>query len=175
MENPKSLHVFAWQGGDTAAVFPSAGVALLCFCVAASCCFTHWCHLLCLCFNCDMVVVDYWTVTWLPLLAVTWRECGCLMWLVSVRVVVFLLSELHTLFQPCFEWKTFSDGCLGSILWWRAQWSVIIIVNCRIPGTNRTLNTYNALGRCLRVLLAQSLVSSYMPGSSPAPRWSVFG
>jgi hypothetical protein len=31
-------------------------------------------------------------------------------------------------------------------------------VNCRIPGINRTLNTYNALGSCLRVLLAQSLV-----------------
>jgi len=42
---------------------------------------------------------------------------------------------------------------------WRAQRSVIIIVNCRIPWTNRDLNVYCAFGTSLKACLLQCLFS----------------
>ena len=42
--------------------------------------------------------------------------------------------------------------------WWRAQRSVISIVNCRIPWINRILNVFCAFGTFLRACLLQSLL-----------------
>jgi len=44
---------------------------------------------------------------------------------------------------------------------WRAQRSVINIVNCRIPRTNRTLNVHCAVGLFLAACLLQCLYSSH--------------
>ena len=41
---------------------------------------------------------------------------------------------------------------------WRAQRSVISIVNCRIPWINRDLNVYCAFGICLKACLLQCLL-----------------
>ena len=45
---------------------------------------------------------------------------------------------------------------------WRAQRSVISIVNCRIPWTNRDLNVYCAFGISLKARLLQCLLI-FMP------------
>ena len=45
---------------------------------------------------------------------------------------------------------------------WRAQRSVISIVNCRIPWTNRDLNVYCAFGTYLKACLLQCLLI-FMP------------
>ena len=45
---------------------------------------------------------------------------------------------------------------------WRAQRSVISIVNCRIPWTNRDLNVYCAFGLFLKACLRQCLLI-FMP------------
>ena len=45
---------------------------------------------------------------------------------------------------------------------WRAQRSVISIVNCRIPWTNRDLNVYCAFGTFLKACLLQCLLI-FMP------------
>ena len=45
---------------------------------------------------------------------------------------------------------------------WRAQRSVISIVNCRIPWTNRDLNVYCAFGLFLKACLLQCLLI-FMP------------
>ena len=45
---------------------------------------------------------------------------------------------------------------------WRAQRSVISIVNCRIPWTNRDLNVYCAFGILLKACLLQCLLI-FMP------------
>ena len=45
---------------------------------------------------------------------------------------------------------------------WRAQRSVISIVNCRIPWTNRDLNVYCAFGISLKACLLQCLLI-FMP------------
>jgi len=44
---------------------------------------------------------------------------------------------------------------------WRAQRSVINIVNCRIPRTNRTLNVHCAVGLFLAACLLQCLCSPH--------------
>ena len=49
---------------------------------------------------------------------------------------------------------------------WRAQRSVISIVNCRIPWTNRDLNVYCAFGTCLKACLLQRLLIK-MPQTTP--------
>ena len=49
---------------------------------------------------------------------------------------------------------------------WRAQRSVISIVNCRIPWTNRDLNVYCAFGISLKACLLQCLLIFMPPLSS---------
>ena len=51
---------------------------------------------------------------------------------------------------------------------WRAQRSVISIVNCRIPWTNRDLNVYCAFGISLKACLLQCLLIFMPPAHSKA-------
>ena len=51
---------------------------------------------------------------------------------------------------------------------WRAQRSVISIVNCRIPWTNRDLNVYCAFGISLKACLLQCLLIFMPPALSKA-------
>ena len=85
---------------------------------------------------------------------------------------------VHFVFKPlCVESIAMADfgSCVLSVLcwiylknnfqrlmsrlehWWRAQRSVISIVNCRIPWTNRVLNAYCAFGISLKACLLQRL------------------
>ena len=53
---------------------------------------------------------------------------------------------------------------------WRAQRSVISIVNCRIPWTNRDLNVYCAFGISLKACLLQCLLI-FMPHAISKAIW----
>ena len=72
-------------------------------------------------------------------------EC---MWTILVPSAVFVICVFYHNFQRLMSRLEQR---------WRAQRSVISIVNCRIPWTNRDLNVYCALGISLKACLLQSL------------------
>ena len=89
-------------------------------------------------------------------------------WMDGILRVCCICSALLSYTLYCFQFIVGFVPCLLSYNlqwwmswlehWWRAQRSVISIVNCRIPWINRILNVFCAFGTFLRACLLQSLL-----------------
>ena len=86
-----------------------------------------------------------------PLFKLPFDECESLrlIFVSGVSLLILLCNYLRNNFQRLMSRLEH---------WWRAQRSVISIVNCRIPWTNRVLNAYCAFGISLKACLLQSLL-----------------
>jgi hypothetical protein len=82
----------------------------------------------------------------------------CLLLLLSSVLLIVCEQYLYPLlFVICVFHHNFQRLMSRLEQRWRAQRSVISIVNCRIPWTNRDLNVYCALGISLKACPLQSL------------------
>ena len=101
------------------------------------------------------VVDQYWTVF-------LYCEATIVCWIAHVSAYCF--GWLST---SCIEYN-FQRRMSRLEQRWRAQRSVISIVNCRIPWTNRDLNVYCAFGISLKACLLQCLLIFMPPTPSKA-------
>ena len=88
-------------------------------------------------------VLSDWASSW----------CRFLYHMILFKVLLNPVSYFNNNFQrrmPRFEQR------------WRAQRSVISVVNCRIPWTNRDLNVYCAFGISLKAYLLQCLYHLFL-------------
>ena len=119
--------------------------------------------------DCEAFLEDEW------LFGASWGDSRAVLglggWHLTYDVASALLCchkplLLHCIvgFVPCLSSYNLQWWMSWLEHWWRAQRSVISIVNCRIPWINRILNVFCAFGKFLRACLLQSLLL-LLPGA----------